>query len=45
MKEDDSLVLADLALPDPIDQAGHGLAGVHRIEQDPLGPSDEVDRL
>jgi hypothetical protein len=38
-------VLADLTVADQVDEAGHGLPLVHRVEDDSLQPADQPDRL
>ena len=45
MEECDRLVLADLASPDVIDHPSRGSRGVHRVEDDSLGPSEQAWRL
>lgn len=45
MQKYHGFVAAETASPDHADQAGHGLAGIDRIEQDALGPGQQPDRL
>jgi len=43
--EQDALKVAELALAHQGDEAGHGFAGVHRVQEDALGAGQEADRL
>ena len=45
MKEDDRLALAEPPVPDKVDQSGHALSGIDRIEQDAFELGQHADRL
>ena len=45
MEEDDGVARTEFTLRDVPDQAGHGLGGIDRIEQDRLSAGDQVHRI
>ena len=45
VEEEDLLALPEIALPNEVQEAGGGLPGVHRIQEDPLHTREDPHRL